>query len=86
LSRGKGKVTIKWKKNTKVAGYQVYMATSKNGKYSKIATVSNKNKISYAKNGLARRKTYYFKVRSYVKVGNTTIYGSWSSVKSQKTS
>ena len=86
LSRGKGKVTIKWKKNTKVAGYQVYMATSKNGKYSKIATVSNKNKISYAKNGLARRKTYYFKVRSYVKVGNTTIYGSWSSVKSKKTS
>lgn len=86
LSRGKGKVTVKWKKNSKVAGYQVYMATSKKGKYSKIATVSNKNKVSYTKSKLGRKKTYYFKVRSYVKVGNTTIYGAWSSIKSKKTS
>lgn len=86
LSRGKGKVTIRWKKNSKVAGYQVYMATSKKGKYSKIATVSNKNKVSYTKSKLARKRTYYFKVRSYVKVGNKTIYGAWSTVKSKKTS
>ncbi|MDD6527364.1 MAG: fibronectin type III domain-containing protein, partial [Oscillospiraceae bacterium] len=81
---GSGKAVLSWNKQTGATGYVVYMATSKNGKYSKIATLKSNSKISYTKTGLARGKTYYFKVIAYKTVGSTNIYGAYSSVKNVK--
>lgn len=75
-----------WWFNDDCTDYQIYMATSKNGKYSKVKTLNTKHVGSFnttIKN-LKSGKTYYFKVRGYVKNGNTVVYSSWSAIKSVK--
>lgn len=59
---GKKKITVKWKKVSGAKGYYVYRATSKNGKYTKIATTS---KASYTNTKLKSKKKYYYKVVAY---------------------
>ena len=60
------------------------MATSKNGKYSKIKTITNTKTIKYTKSSLKRGKTYYFKVRTFKIVNGKKIYSSYSSKKSAR--
>lgn len=66
--------TLTWSKVTGASGYEVYMSTSKNGTYNKIATIGGTSSkiatigstsIIYKKASLTSGKTYYFKVRSY---------------------
>ena len=83
VTAGKKAATLNWSKEIGT-GYVVYMATSKNGTYSKIATVKGVAKVSYVKKSLTTGKTYYFKVRAYKTVGDQTLYGSYSSIKSVK--
>lgn len=74
-------VTLKWNKPTaKTTGYQVYMATSKNGKYSKVATITKSSTTSYKKTKLQPGKKYYFKIRNYYKSGKKTTYGNFVEV------
>ena len=84
ITAGAKKATLKWTKRTEATGYVVYMATSKTGKYTKIATIKNNGTVSMTKTGLTTGKTYYFKVAAYTTSGGSTIYGSYSSVKSVK--
>lgn len=82
-SSKKGIANLSWSNVAGETGYQVYYSTSKNGTYTK-AGVYNANTVKGSKSKLTSGKTYYFKVRAYKKVGNTTIYGTFSSVKSVK--
>ena len=84
VTAGAKKATLKWNKQTGATGYVVYMATSKTGKYTKIATIKNNGTVSMTKTGLTTGKTYCFKVAAYKTVSGKTIYGSYSSVKSVK--
>ena len=71
--------TISWKStSSRNSGYEVYMATSKNGDYSLLKTTTAK---TYTKTGLTKGKTYYFKVRAYKTVDGTKVYGNYSTVK-----
>lgn len=75
-----------WWNNDDCKDFQIYMATSKNGKYSKVKTLKTAHVGSFnttIKN-LSSGKTYYFKVRGYIKNNDTIVYSSWSSVKSVK--
>ena len=54
-------VTLSWKKASKAKKYQVYRATSKNGKYKRIKTTKG---LSFKNTGLATGKMYFYKVRS----------------------
>ncbi|MBQ5904457.1 MAG: fibronectin type III domain-containing protein [Clostridia bacterium] len=83
VTAGKKSATLKWSKETGT-GYVVYMATSKNGKYSKIATVKGSSNISTVKKNLTTGKTYYFKVRAYKTVGDSNLYGAYTTVKAVK--
>lgn len=78
------KATIKWNKVSGASGYEIYMATSKNGKYSKIKTINKSSTVNYTKSSLKKNKTYYFKIRTYKTVDGKKIYSSYSSVKSIK--
>lgn len=73
--------TVKWKKDSTVTGYQVQYAT--NSKFTKgvktIRVKSNKKTIK-----LAKKKTYYVRVRSYVKIKGGKIYGAYSKSKKIK--
>lgn len=59
-------------------GYEVYMATSKKGKYT--LTKDTKN-TKLTKTNLTSKKGYYFKVRAYRKVDGNKVYSSYSTVK-----
>ena len=57
-------------------GYEIYRATSKTGKYTKVATIES---TEYENTKLSN-KTYYYKVRAYRLVGKTKVYSSYTSV------
>ncbi|MDD6528206.1 MAG: leucine-rich repeat protein [Oscillospiraceae bacterium] len=81
---GTKKATLKWNKQTGATGYVVYMATSKTGKYSRIAVLKGNSAVSFTKTGLTKGRTYYFKVAAYKTVGSSNLYGSFSAVKAVK--
>lgn len=83
LGRTSSTIKITWDKVNNASGYVIYMATSKNGTYKKVATLSSKYNY-YKKTGLNSNKTYYFKVKAYKK-GSYTKYSNYSNVVSTKT-
>ncbi|MGI6175937.1 MAG: Ig-like domain-containing protein [Christensenellales bacterium] len=58
-------VSIKWGKVAGAGGYYVYRSTSKNGTYSRIATVKGGASLSYIDKTISPSKTYYYKIRAY---------------------
>lgn len=81
-AKGK-KVTVKWKKSGAATQYAIYRATSKGGKYTKIATVSSK-KTSYTDKSVKKGKTYYYKVAPVKKISGKLCTGKKSAAKSVK--
>ena len=78
-----GKVTLTWDNVSGESGYQVYYSTSKSGTYEKMKSVSA-DTLKYTTSKLTAGKTYYFKVRAYVKVDGKTTFGDFSKVVSIK--
>ena len=70
------KISLKWDRANTVNGFEVYCKVG-NGKYKKIADTS-KNSYTYKK--LSKKKTCYFKVRSYVMNNGVKEYSSFSAV------
>lgn len=87
-SPSKNSVTVKWKKDKSLSGYQISYATSSKFTKAKVIKVSG-SASSKKLTKLTKNKKYYVKMRSYktVKVNgkSKTIYSSWSSVKTVKT-
>lgn len=79
-SKKSAKVT--WKKDTQATGYEVYMSTTKKGKYKKVKTVTSNKTVTYKRTKLTKKKTYYFKVRSYKIIDAKKVYGAYSNIKS----
>ncbi len=73
----KTSVRLTWKGVSGVSGYEVYYGTSSSS-VKKLASTITTN--SYTKTGLAKRKTYYFKVRAYKVVGGKKLYSSYTKV------
>ncbi len=84
VKASKSAIKIKWKKTTGATGYYIYAATSKNGKYKKIATAKGAGKVTYTYKGLKSKKKYYFKVVAYRK-GTSTYKGATSAILTAKT-
>ena len=78
----KGSAILTWKKDTAAAGYKVYMATSKNGKFKAKSTLKKNSKVKATIKKLKKNKTYFFKVRAYKKTSAGTVYSKYSAVKS----
>lgn len=76
------KLTVTWKKQNKVTGYQIQYSRSKKMKQSTTVTL-RKNVRKTVINGL-KKKTYYYRVRSYIIKGNARYYSSWSLVEKKK--
>ena len=79
-----GKLTVKWGKNSKATGYQIYYSTSSSFDSYKSVTISDPATVSKTISSLTSGKTYYVKVRAYKTVSSTKYYSPWSSVKSVK--
>ena len=81
----KRKADIRWKKNSYVTGYEIQYCTSKTfkrGVKKKVITKSSTTKYTAA--GLASKKTYYVRIRTYKTVSGKKYYSSWSRLKAVK--
>lgn len=78
-------IKLNWKKVKKATGYQVYIASTKNGKYKKAATIKKGSTVTYTKKKLKSNKRYWFKVRAYQVAKKKTYYGKFSAKKSAQT-
>lgn len=76
--RTTSKIKLTWNKSSKASGYYIYRATSKDGKYTKIATVTGYSKNYYTDSNLSSGKIYYYKIRSYRKEDSKYYYGNYS--------
>lgn len=78
------KATVKWKKISGVAGYQITYAAKSNFKGAKTKNIAN-TKTSYTITGLKKGKIYYVKIRAYKKDSNgKKVLGTYSAVKKIK--
>ena len=73
-----GKVNVSWKKVKEANGYQVLVATKKNGKYKTVATLKKASKTKTTIKKLKAGKTYFVKVRAYKVVNGTKVKGKLS--------
>lgn len=85
VAKGK-KLTVSWKKDKTVSGYEIQCALKKNFKSGlKKATIKKAKTTSTTIKKLKKGKKYYVRVRAYktVKVNgkNVTLRGPWSSIK-----
>ncbi|MCI9063515.1 MAG: hypothetical protein HFJ17_02800 [Clostridia bacterium] len=79
-------ITLNWQKVSGVTGYKIYKATSKNGTYKHVKTISKNKTTSYTdKKGIGVGNLYYYKIRVYKKRGSKTEYGQYSAPKKQTT-
>lgn len=72
-------VTVKWNKNSKVDGYQVYRMTNWDYEMTRVKTIKDKNTISWTNKGLSNDDDYYFAVRAFKKVNGKYVYSELSS-------
>ena len=86
LSVKKNTVTVKWKKKSKIMGYQIQYSTDSKFKKNKKSIKIKKAKITSKKfSNLKESKKYYFRIRTYKSSNKKTRYSKWSKVKSIKT-
>ncbi len=69
---------VSWKKVSGASGYRIYRSTSKNGKYSKVKTITSSSTTSWKNAGLKAGKAYYYKIRAYRTVSGKRHYGTVS--------
>lgn len=83
-SKDKKQLTISWKRDSQVSGYEIQYSTDKNFKNAKTVTVTKNKATSKSINKLKSGKKYYIRVRSYKKFGKEKLNGSWSKTSSAK--
>ena len=82
-SSTKGKAYVYHSNVSGETGYTVYYSTSKNSGFKKYANFkADTTRCDIT--GLTSGKTYYFKVRTYIKTDSGYVYSAWSAVKSVK--
>ena len=79
--------TVKWKKKTKITGYQIQYSTSSKFSMKNTKTVKiKKAKTAYKKiTDLKSSKKYYVRIRTYKIVKKKKSYSSWSKKKNVTT-
>lgn len=75
------KMTIRFSAQANVKGYQIQYSTNKKFKGAKTKKVTKPN---VTLKSLKKKKTYYVRVRAYIKKGSKTYYGDWSKTKKIK--
>ena len=78
LTGTKKAISVKWKKNTKVSGYEIKYKT---GSSSKTIKVKKKAAVKYVIKKLNKGKRYTVQMRSYKTAGGKTYYSAWSGSK-----
>lgn len=78
------KMTLKWSVNSQAGGYEIQYARNRLFLGRKTVTVKSKNTTSKTLSKLAKKKTYYARIRAYRVLDGKKYYSDWSSVSSVK--
>lgn len=78
--KGRGRITVTWKKTAGVTGYQVYTKVFVKGFKMKYSRAKTQKSRKYKRGMLVRGMKYGFKVRAYKKVNGKKIYGPFTTV------
>jgi len=80
LSSKNKRVSISWKRLSRVNGYEIYRSNSKNGKYSLKKTIKSGSTVKFTDTKL-KKGTYYYRIRSYSLINKKRIFSDLSSAK-----
>lgn len=83
-SKAAKKAEVKWSKSNKATGYEVYVSLKKNSGYKRAGIIKKNKKAAFTVKKLKSGRTYYVKVRAYVKNGRQFSYTRYSAVKKVK--
>lgn len=83
-SPGSRKLSLKWKKDKSVTGYELNISLNKKFKKNTIKRTYKKSQTAVSVVGFASGKTYFIRTRSYAKVGKKKYYSGWSKTKRVK--
>ncbi|HKM28872.1 MAG TPA: hypothetical protein VJY37_04235, partial [Anaerovoracaceae bacterium] len=85
--QGYTSIKVSWSKVGGSTGYYVYRATTKSGKYKKIATIKGADNRYYLNKSLTKGKYYYYKIKAFnakdSKLSKTAKYSSIASAKTR---
>ena len=76
-----GKMTVKWEKDQKAAGWQVQYSLKSDFSSFKTVTVNSASAVSKTVSGLTGKKTYYVRIRSYRMNGGAKHYSAFSKIR-----
>lgn len=74
-------IKVTWGKVAGASGYQLFRATSKNGTYKAVKTLSQ---LNFTNTALQTGTMYYFKVRAYVNYNGSKVYSPYSDIRAKK--
>ena len=75
------KVKAVWKKGSMITGYELQYSLKKNFRGAKTKTIKKAKVTKLTIKKLKKKKTYYFRIRTYKKIGKTMYRSSWSNKK-----
>ncbi len=86
LKAGKGKLTVKWKKQKKgITGYQLQYGTDPSfGTGSTIIKITSPKTVKKVLKGMERKTKYYVRIRTCREENGRLSYSEWSKTKSAK--
>lgn len=76
-------IRLTWKKNSKADGYNIYRYSAAAKEYRKIKTLPASG-ASFTDSGLSVNTTYKYRIKSFVKVNQTSYEGAYSAAVSAK--
>ena len=72
------KISLKWKKNSKVTGYQIQYDTDDTFPKPVTKTITKATTTSYKTPALKKYESYWVRIRAYKTVNGKKLYSSWS--------
>lgn len=78
--RNVNSIVLKWKKQDRVSGYQIWAYNTKSKKWELKKTVTKGTTTSATISKLASGNVYKFRIRAYLTTGDGKLYGSYGSV------
>lgn len=84
-NRGTKRLAVKWSSVSDCDGYEVLIATKKNGKYKTTAEIKGRYKCSYIIYNLKSNKKYFVKIKAFKLVNGIKVYSADSDTKSMNT-
>lgn len=83
-SKSSGKAVLTWKAASKASGYRIQYAANAKFRSAHTALVSKASVKTKTISKLKSKKTYYFRIQPYKKVGDVKVFGAYSKEKHVK--